>query len=236
MTPSSVPNSALWPDFQPQTRSPIWPNTLNEPISSRFWQLLTKDWPKTVENSKTHLNSARTQRALRSKKFNPDRKFQSWLDMFNLDRKFQSRSKTSILRCFYLRGPPGVAEKGSIENFNPRSIARNVQSIACKMSPFCDENSLDKRAPKATTSELFAMGPVQFSDAAESPKIRLLNLVLGNILSIFPRKNSKIKSSLNFLQSGPRKFTKSDFRDWPRSGEFWQKRTIMDEFASLLRP
>ena len=43
----------------------------------------------------------------------------------------------------------------------------------------------------------------------------LLNRDFGNILSVFPRKNSKTQSSLNFLQSGPRKFTKSDFRDWP---------------------
>ena len=51
--------------------------------------------------------------------------FQSRLENFNLDRRFQSRSKFSIPRCFYSRGPPGVTEKGSIENFNPRSIARN---------------------------------------------------------------------------------------------------------------
>ena len=57
------------------------------------------------------------QRALRSNKFNPA-------------RKFQSRSKISILRClkFYSRGPPGDTEKGWIENFNPRSIAQNFQS------------------------------------------------------------------------------------------------------------
>ena len=48
-------------------------------------------------------------------------------------------------------------------------------------------------------------------DPVESPKIRLLNWDFGNILSIFPRKNSKTQSSLNFLESGPRKFTKSDF-------------------------
>ena len=68
------------------------------------------------------------QRALRSKKFNPDRKYQSRLEIFNPDRKFQSRSKISIPRCFYLLGPPGVTERGSIENLNPRSIARNFQS------------------------------------------------------------------------------------------------------------
>ena len=36
-------------------------------------------------------------------------------------------------------------------------------------------------------------------DPAESPKIRLLNRDFGNILSVFPRKNSKTQSSLNFL-------------------------------------
>ena len=30
-------------------------------------------------------------------------------------------------------------------------------------------------------------------------------------MSVFPRKYSKTQSSLNFLQSGPRRFTKSDF-------------------------
>ena len=82
-----------------------------------------------LQNPRTCFNSIRkTQRALRSNKFNPDLKFQSRLESFNPDRKFQSRSKISIPRCFYLRGPPGVTEKGSIENFNPRSIARIFQS------------------------------------------------------------------------------------------------------------
>ena len=53
--------------------------------------------------------------------------------------------------------------------------------------------------------------PVQLGDPAGWPKIRLLNRDFGSILSVFPRKNSKTQSSLNFLQSGPRKFTKSDF-------------------------
>ena len=72
-----------------------------------------------------------SQRALRSNKFNPDRKFQSGFENFNPGSKpsnLQSRSKISIPRSFYLWGPPGVTETGSIENFNPRSIARNVLS------------------------------------------------------------------------------------------------------------
>ena len=57
-------------------------------------------------------------------------------------------------------------------------------------------------------------------DPAESPKIRLLNRDFGNILSIFPRKNSKTQSSLNFLSPDPGNLLNPIFRDWPRSGEF----------------
>ena len=53
------------------------------------------------------------------------------------------------------------------------------------------------------------MGPVQF-DPARWPNPCLLNRFLGSILLIFLRKNSKTQSSLNFLQSRPRKLTKSD--------------------------
>ena len=54
----------------------------------------------------------------------------SWLEVFNLDRTFQSRSKISIPRCFYLLALLVLqrTQKGSIENFNPRSIARNFKS------------------------------------------------------------------------------------------------------------
>ena len=40
------------------------------------------------------------------------------------------------------------------------------------------------------------------------PKIGLLNWLLGSILLVFPKKNGKTQSSLDFFQSGPRKFTK----------------------------
>ena len=76
-----------------------------------------------------------SQRALRSKKFNPDRKFQSWLENFNPDRNFQARSKISI-PVFLLTGPSWCTEKGSIENFNPRSIARNFQSRRPRLNFF----------------------------------------------------------------------------------------------------
>ena len=61
-------------------------------------------------------------------------------------------------------------------------------------------------------------------DPAESPRIRLLNRDLGTFLSISPRRNSKTLSSLNLLQSGPRKFTKSDFSGLapdPASSDFF---------------
>ena len=48
-------------------------------------------------------------------------------------------------------------------------------------------------------------------DPAGWPKIGLLSRDFGSILSVFPRKKSKTQSSLNFLQSGPPKFSKSDF-------------------------
>ena len=48
-------------------------------------------------------------------------------------------------------------------------------------------------------------------DPAEWPKIGLLNRSVGSILLLFPSKARKTQSSLHFLQSGPRKFTKSDF-------------------------
>ena len=56
------------------------------------------------------------------------------------------------------------------------------------------------------------IGPVQFCwprRAAETWSTKLG--FWERVLSVFPWKNSKTQSSLNFLQSGPRKFTKSDF-------------------------
>ena len=54
-------------------------------------------------------------------------------------------------------------------------------------------------------------GRSNLGDPAEWPKSGLLNRDFGSILSVFPRKNCKTQSSLNDFQSGPRKFTKSDF-------------------------
>ena len=50
-------------------------------------------------------------------------------------------------------------------------------------------------------------------DPTESPKIRLLKTgTLGTFCRFFSQeKKAKTLSSLNFLESGPRKVTKSDF-------------------------
>ena len=72
------------------------------------------------------------QRALRSKKINPDRKFQSRLEIFNPGRKFQSRSKFQS-PSFHLRGPRSVQRRArskisihdrSLEIFNPEGRDR----------------------------------------------------------------------------------------------------------------
>ena len=73
------------------------------------------------------MGSLATQRALRSKKSIPIENFNPGLKFFNPDRNFRARSKSSIPE-FLFPGPRWCTEKGSIENFNPRSIARNVPS------------------------------------------------------------------------------------------------------------
>ena len=60
-------------------------------------------------------------------------------------------------------------------------------------------------------SELFAMGPVQFSWPRGVTENSFTKPGFWEGCVGFPRKNSKTQSSLNFLQSGPRTFTKSDF-------------------------
>ena len=81
---------------------------------------------KTSENPADARRTLQTQRALRSKKFNPDRKFQSRLEIFNPDRNFQSLS-------FHLRGPRSVQRRArskisihdrSLEIFNPEGRDR----------------------------------------------------------------------------------------------------------------
>ena len=62
--------------------------------------------------------------------------------------------------------------------------------------------------PKKFRTVCNRAGPI-IGDPAEWPKIRLLNRDFGSILIVFPRKNGKTQSSLNFLQSGRRQFSKS---------------------------
>ena len=57
-----------------------------------------------------------------------DRRFQSWLKMFNRDRNFQSQSNISLLAVFLFTGPSWCYREGLDRIFNPRSIARNFQS------------------------------------------------------------------------------------------------------------
>ena len=78
---------------------------------------------------------------------------------------------------------------------------RRLPPSRCKNST--GKNSFD--------SEPFAIGPVQFSWTRGMAENWFTKPGFGNILSVFPRKNSKTQSSLNFFQSGPRKFTKSGF-------------------------
>ena len=59
-----------------------------------------------------------------SKKIRPSK----ILDLYISQRNFQSRPKISSPQCFYLRGPPDVTEKGSIENFKS-TVDRSKCSI-----------------------------------------------------------------------------------------------------------
>ena len=61
------------------------------------------------------------------KKFNPDRKFQSWLEIINPQSKI-SISTENFNPGVSLTGLSWCTEKGPIKNCNPRSIARNFQS------------------------------------------------------------------------------------------------------------
>ena len=86
--------------------------------------------------------------------FNPDLKFSISIEIFCLDRKFQSTKN------FYLRGPPGVAEKGSIEIFNPRSIARNFPS----------------RSPRSNFFDLWALWGADYREGDEDSGFSVFRL------------------------------------------------------------
>ena len=87
--------------------------------------------------------------------------------------------------------------------FDASVVGRMLQRVCRRFEPW--------GGPKVPSSTRLESGRSNLVDPAEWPKIGLLNRDFGSILSVFPRKNSKTQSSLNFLQSGPLKFTKSDF-------------------------
>ena len=57
-------------------------------------------------------------------------------------------------------------------------------------------------------------------DFAGWPEIGLLNWGLGSILLVSPRKKKQQNIEFTKFSSVPRKSTKSNFQDWPRSSEF----------------
>ena len=84
---------------------------------------------------------------------------------------------------------------------------------ALQKSQCCSATSAAQRSQNCSATSVFACGMLQ-GWGLEGWGLGLLDLLnqdFGSILSVFPRKNSKTQSLLNLLQSGPRKFTKSDF-------------------------
>ena len=65
---------------------------------------------------------------LRSNKFNPDRKFQSWLEIFNLNRKLQSWLEMFNPVVFLFTGPSWCYRDGLDQNFQS-TIDRSKFSI-----------------------------------------------------------------------------------------------------------
>ena len=61
--------------------------------------------------------------------------------------------------------------------------------------------------PTSSGFKIQSEGRSNLVDPAEWPKIGLLNGAFGSILSVFPRKNSKLRVHWIFYQSDPRKFT-----------------------------
>ena len=84
------------------------------------------------------------------------------------------------------------------------SIRRSLEIHMDQWLPILSESS-------GLHSELFAIGPVQFSWPRGGAENWFTKLGFWEDFVHFPRKNSKTQSSLNFLQFGPGKFTKSDF-------------------------
>ena len=97
------------------------------------------------------------------------------------------------------------------------TIHKSSAVIRCRMAKggvtkggICLVN-LQNRENSLKIQNCLQWGRSNLVDPAEWPKIHLLNRDIGEHFVDFPRKNSKTQSSPNFLQSGPRKVTKSGF-------------------------
>ena len=121
-------------------------------------------------------------------------------------------------RKFWAAANGGVTNGGLRGVWPPFSeIGRNrpFSPFFCLFRPFPEDAKSTWKIQKTEEKGLF---PQISSDFLKPPSLKppfaapQLNRDFGSsILAVFPRKNSKTQSSLNFLQSGPRKFTKLDF-------------------------
>ena len=100
-----------------------------------------------------------------------------------------------------------------LNNYLPQQDFREAMLRTPHLTSVRDKGAFKKQT---ITVELEIQNHLQWGrsnlvDPAEWPKIGLLNRDFGSILSVFLGKTANTQSSLNFLQSGPPKFTKSDF-------------------------
>ena len=94
--------------------------------------------------------------------------------------------------------------KGSYSLKGPRKHLRDL--VAFQTQTPNRSVLLERSSKQCQVQSRLHWGRSNLVEPAEWPKIGLRNRDFGSILSIFPAQ-----SSLNFLQSGPRRFTKSDF-------------------------
>ena len=95
--------------------------------------------------------------------------------------------------------------------FAPPGCQRmSVNTLLCGTLGLAENFCLDK-----VSRNCLQWGRSNLVDPAGSPKIHLLNQDFGNILSIFPRKNSKTQSSLNFFSPDPGNLLNQIFRSGP---------------------
>ena len=111
------------------------------------------------------------------------------------------RLTLSWLWCNYLQGDRGIGCPGW-SSFR----------LKCVVAPCMQQNWHKHCLSEMSLLELFAMRPVQSSWPAEWEKVCLLIWrVLGRCCWVFPRKRLPNTEFAKSCQSGPRKFTNSDF-------------------------